>query len=284
MPFALIVPLLLWQAGPMVSPGAAPAIPQPPLRDGRSRPRRVPGPLYLPDPSRLQSCIAATRGNLDAAASRAAAWLNEARGSAQAEPQLCLGYVQSLGEDWEAAERSFVAGRDIAALSDRGLRGRLGAMAGNAALANGGADRAVVMLDLARADLLAAGETVLAGDLAVDRARALVALNRPGEAAQALAEARGASPANADAWLLSATLSRRQGKLADAQQQIESAAALSPIDPDIGLEAGVIAMLAGHADAARRSWESVIKAGPRSPAADQASAYLAQLGPAAAPK
>jgi Flp pilus assembly protein TadD len=92
-----------------------------------------------------------------------------------------------------------------------------------------------------------------------------------------LAEARQANPKNPDAWLLSATLSRRQGKLAEAQAQIEQAGSLEPRDPAIGLEAGVIAVLSGRDAAARKSWESVVAAVPESDAARTATGYLAQL-------
>ena len=120
------------------------------------------------------------------------------------------------------------------------------------------------------------------GGIQIDRARALVALDRPDEAAEALADARVSAPGNHQAWLLSATLSRRQGRLVEAQSQIEKAAELFPVDPEIGLEAGVIAMLAGREDAARKSWESAIRAGPGTPAAKTAQGYLDQLGPPAA--
>ncbi len=102
-------------------------------------------------------------------------------------------------------------------------------------------------------------------------------------AAAALAAARTADPANSQAWLLSATLSRRQGKLGEAQTQIERAALLMPVDPEIGLEAGVIAVLGGRDEAARRSWESVIRAAPGSGFAKTAQGYLDQLGPSTAP-
>ena len=95
----------------------------------------------------------------------------------------------------------------------------------------------------------------------------------------ALAQAREAEPDNAQAWLLSATLSRRQNKLIEAQAQIEKAAQLSPRDPEIGLEAGVIAVLAGNEGAARHSWRSVLEMAPDSPAAATAKQYISQLGP-----
>ena len=103
------------------------------------------------------------------------------------------------------------------------------------------------------------------------------------EAAQALAEARTAEPENPQAWLLSATLSRRQNNLAMAQTQIEKAANLAPNDPEVGLEAGVIAMLSGNKDAARRSWTSVTQAAPGSDAAATAKQYLDETAPEPTP-
>ena len=116
----------------------------------------------------------------------------------------------------------------------------------------------------------------LVGSLKVMHGRKL---KREAEAATALTEATSADPANAEAWLLGATLARRQGKLDEAPRQIEKAADLAPLDPDIGLEAGVIAALSGRDEAARKSWQSVIGAAPASAQAGKAKAYLEQLGP-----
>jgi Flp pilus assembly protein TadD len=151
-------------------------------------------------------------------------------------------------------------------------------MAGNAALAAGKPDMALGLLDQAAQDAGGGEDRATTGDIALDRARALVALKRLPEAVSALVEARAATPNNAQAWLLSATLSRRMGKLADAQAQIATAAELLPVDPEIGLEAGVIAVLSGRDEAARKSWESVVKAAPGSAQAESAKVYLAQLG------
>jgi Flp pilus assembly protein TadD len=150
-------------------------------------------------------------------------------------------------------------------------------MAGNASLAKGAPNLALGDFDKARADALAVGDKQLAGDIQVDRSRALVALGREDEARMALDEARNTSPQNAEAWLLSATLYRRQGNLIEAQAKIEQAALLAPSDPEIGLEAGVVAVLGGREDAARRSWQSVQTIAPGTPAAETAAGYLAQL-------
>ena len=131
--------------------------------------------------------------------------------------------------------------------------------------------------ELAQREAAAANDAELAGDIATDRAQALVGLGLLDDAGAALADARRDAPQSSDAWLLSATLSRRQGKLADAQAQIESAAALAPSDPAVGLEAGVIAALGGRDDAARQSFNSVLSLAPNSPQAATARSYLAQL-------
>ena len=100
--------------------------------------------------------------------------------------------------------------------------------------------------------------------------------------AAALAQARTLDPQSPFAWLLSATLARRLGKLDEAQGYIETAAALSPDYPEIGLEAGVIAMMAGRREAAEASWRSAIALDPNSDAATSAREYLAQVAAIAA--
>lgn len=276
---------LLAQVGPLVSPGAAPALQLPPAIETNRPPRRASTPAapLLPPAlvqNRLSACLDETARDGEAALELASAWLVQAKGSAQAEPQLCVGTALSAMERWDEAERAFLAGRDSAAASDHGLRARLGGMAGNAAMVQGASDRGLAAFDTAHADALADGDTGLGGEIALDRARALVSLKREGEAETALAQARAARPDNALVWLLSATLSRRMNRLTDAQSQIEKAAALFPSDPAIGLEAGLIAMLAGREDAARKSWQSVVTTGPDSAEAKTARDYLGQLGPA----
>ncbi|HEX4847673.1 MAG TPA: hypothetical protein VFV30_05980 [Novosphingobium sp.] len=205
-------------------------------------------------------------------------WLAEAKGSARADPGECKGLALTRLERWAQAAATFAAAHDDTPVFEQALRARRGAMAGNAALAAGQAEAALAALDSAHGEARRAKETALAGGIALDRARTLVALGRIEEAASALAEARGALAGDAQTWLLSATLSRRLGKLPEAQGQIEQAAALDPRDPAIGLEAGVIAMLAGREEAARKSWEAVVAMAPDSAEATTARGYLDQLG------
>lgn len=277
---SIALALILAQVGPLVTPGAAPPLPHQiqsePLRPPRIRRQARPAAQTAtkPVPSRLRLCLELAETSPADAQASAASWLAGTQGPDRAAAGECLGVALSRQDKWDEAKAAFLAARDAAA--DKPLRARLGAMAGNAALAKGDAAAALAALDAARGD--APGDA----DIALDRARALVALKRTGEAEAALAEARLAAPDNAQAWLLSATLSRRLNRLAEAQTQIEKAAALQPADPEIGLEAGVIAVLSGRDEAARRSWRSVLATAPDSEAATMAKGYLAQLGPAPA--
>lgn len=260
--------------------GNAPALPRAPLEIPRRKLNVTLDPL---PPSRLQQCLELARTAPAAAEQAARTWLAEAKGSARAEPGRCLGVALSAQGQLDEARAAFLAARDASPANERANMARLGGMAGNAALAAGQAEAALAALDTAHGDALGAGDARLAALLSIDRARALVALKRDGDAAAALAEARSGAPAEAQGWLLSATLARRQGQLAQAQAQIETAAQLAPLDPEVGLEAGVIAALGGRDAAARKSFGSVIAAAPGSEAARRAQQYLDQLGPAAAP-
>lgn len=279
MTLSILLPLLA-QLGPSVSPGAGGALPQAPLEIPRKKVEADAPTAPLGKPAQCRQLLS---GDAAAAQSFAEAWLKEVKGSARAEPGQCLGMALAAQGQWDAAQSAFIAARDATPASEPASRARLGGMAGNALLAAGKAEAALTQLDLAHGEALGAGNLRLAGEISIDRARALVALKRDGDAAAALAAARANAAENGQAWLLSATLSRRQGKLAAAQEQILVAARLMPLDPEVGLEAGVIAVLAGNEGAARRSWRSVITAAPGSAAARTAQSYLDQLGPEPAP-
>lgn len=273
---------LIAQVGPFTAPGTnGTPLPERVARPPRNRAAANPLPPRptAADGTRLRACLAAADDDAEAGADQAAAWLTAAKGHEAAEAGLCLGSARARDEDWAGAEQAFLAALNAAG-SDRLLRARLGGMAGNAALAAGGPERALAALDTARAEARGLADPALIAPIALDRARALVALGRLVEAGAALGEARTAAPGDSEPWLLSATLARRQGRLAEAQALIERAADLRPIDPDIGLEAGVIAMLAGRTEAARKSWQSVVAIAPDSPVGTTAQGYLAQLGPA----
>ena len=270
MSFALA--LLAAQVGALNTPGAAPPLPH--QRDNAPlRPPRKPAAVAPTASAEIRACP--ETDDAEAAMEGAEAWLAKARGRERANAGECLGVALSRLESWEEAGEAFRAAR--AAADTPIWRARLGAMAGEASLNGGDAQAALDALDAAANDV--GGDTAMTGGIALYRARALVALKRDGEAEAPLAQARAALPEDATAWLLSATLSRRLDKLAEAQAQIERAAALRPIDPAIGLEAGVIAVLAGRDEAARKSWQSVLAAAPDSAEAATAKGYLAQLAP-----
>lgn len=273
MPISFLLPLIL-----QVGPGGA--LPQAPLQIPSKKGQVV----AVPQTDLLKECLHLAMTRPSDAIEVAQNWLAAAKTMQdRAGAKQCHALALTRIEGWGEAATLFLSAREDTLTTEPDERARLAALAGNAQLAAGDPAAALAALELAKGDLVGGGDRKLRGAIEVDRARALVELGRPDEAAIALAAARTANPANAQAWLLSATLSRRQGKLAQAQSQIETAAELMPVDPEIGLEAGVIAVLSGHDDAARKSWQSVIKAAPGGPAATTAQGYLDQLGIPAAP-
>ena len=275
---ASILALLLMQAGPLVTGGAAPPIQPVQLpRIGAGTAAAPAAPLA--EPSRLELCLQAADENPLAAIEGAEEWLKLAKGSATVDPQLCLGTALSALERWDEAEAAYLTGRDAVPASDPARRAQLGAAAAIAAGEAGSAERELALLDEAHADALRGNDPALAGHIALDRASPLSKRGRTADAAAALTEARTALPGFYQAWLISARFSRQQKQLTEAQQQIERAADLMPVDPEIGLEAGIIAVLSGRDEAARKSWQSVIAAAPNSAIAKVAEGFIAQLGP-----
>lgn len=275
----LLLPLIA-QVGPSVGVGAGGSLPQAPLEIPRKKTEAAAPPAPLSPAAQCRKLLAGNPAEAQAYAER---WIKDLKGSARVEPGQCLGMALAAQGKWDEAEAAFTEARELTPASEPANRARLGGMAGNALLAAGKPEVALARLDQAHGEALGASDLRLAGEISIDRARALVALQRDGDAATALATARTNAADNGQGWLLSATLSRRQGKLAEAQQQIQVAAQLMPLDPEVGLEAGVIAVLAGNEGAARRSWLSVVKAAPGSETARTAQSYLDQLGPDPAP-
>ena len=250
--------ILLMQVGPNPTAGGMPGIPdeladRPPREETVDEVKRA----------RLGSCLRQASSTPNEALDYAQRWRETAADELEmAQSAHCL----------ELASAEAPAG-------NLAYAARLTAMAVNAALAGEDLEGALVLLDRAGGQAQAAGDSPLAADLRVDLARVLVRLDRADDAASALAEAREADGDDPQAWLLSATLSRRMSRLGEAQQQIERAALLAPRDPMVGLEAGVIAALSGREADARASFQSVLEVAPDSPQAEQARSYLEQLEP-----
>ncbi|MEO1969167.1 MAG: tetratricopeptide repeat protein [Sphingomonadaceae bacterium] len=228
--------------------------------------------------ARLEPCLRQAANDPKAALETARDWRRIARSTERAQAAECQGMALVGLERFGEAQDVFASARAEAPEGSID-RARLGAMAANAALAGGDAKAALAQAGTALADAKAADDNPMAASIELDRARALVSLKETEQAAAALTSARTLDPKNGEAWLLSATLSRRMNNLAQAQTQIEQAAILSPRDPSVGLEAGVIAALAGRDENARKSFRSVITLAPDSEQAKQAQGYLDQLKP-----
>lgn len=282
-PFAveMVQEAQLMQVGPNPSPGQVSPLPIPRRRKqadveaeaGLVRPD-------LPEQDRLTACIAKAARDPQAALADARSWVAEGRDAGQnVRANQCLGLILSNTGDFDGALDAFAQGvagipaeQEVAAVP-------LMAMAGNAALAGGKPEDALGWFDRALAVKGYADNAALAG-IQADRARTLVALGRLAEAGGALDEVHRLAPEDAEGWLLSATLARRNDDLPRAQRDIEIAANYAPRDPRIGLEAGVIAVLDGRDDAARKSWASVVNADPDGDFGKVAKEYLEQLGDA----
>ena len=272
---ATLLPLML-QAGLDPTRGGVPDY----SADIQDRPPRELSIIDAPQPT---SWLAQCLDQLEDEPTRAHVQAQIRRDTTNGEDRVlanhCLGLASTELGRWEEARAAFTAARQETPAEETRLRARFGAMAGNAALVTGDLPGALVLLDAARTDALAAQAGGMQGLIALDRARVLAGLEQLDAAEAALAEARMFQPDDAETRLLSATLLRRMGKLADAQEQVEEAARLDPTAPAIGLEAGVIAILDGREEAARSSWQSVIDLSPGTEFATSAQSYLDQLGP-----
>lgn len=272
---ATLLPLML-QAGLDPTRGGVPDY----SADIQDRPPRELSIIDAPQPtSWLAQCLDQLEDEPTRAHVQAQIRRDTTNGQDRVLANHCLGLASTELGRWEEARAAFTAARQETPAEETRLLARFGAMAGNAALVTGDLPGALVLLDAARADALAAQAGGMQGLIALDRARVLAGLEQLDAAEAALAEARMFQPDDAETRLLSATLLRRMGKLADAQEQVEEAARLDPTAPAIGLEAGVIAILDGREEAARSSWQSVIDLSPGTEFATSAQSYLDQLGP-----
>ncbi len=205
-----------------------------------------PAPPRTVAEDRLTLCLDAARTDPATAIGEASEWAEGLGGPDASYPQQCLGFAYTALLRWEAAEAAFLAARDAALPAGTLRRAQLGAMAANAALAEGRAAAALAILGVAARDALAAARTL--------------------DAQSALA------------WLLSATLARREGDLKRAGTDITEALRRSGDDPMVQFEAGNIAAAAGDEANARTHWGRVVELSPGSPLAESARKALEQFG------
>lgn len=272
--------LLIMQVGPNPSLDAFPGVPEE-LRERPPRPGTQaagPPPALSPSGEKLAECVNLARGDAEAATDYAQRWRETAADQLElAQSAHCLGLALVRQGDLADAQQAFDLATGEVPAGLPAYQARLAGMSGNAAMAQGKPAIAEIAFGRAVGFATDAADATLLASVSIDRARALVALERMDEAALALSNARGNDPANATAWLLSATLSRRLERLGEAREQIAQAALLAPQDPAVGLEAGVIAALSGREEEARLSFESVLLVAPDSEEATKARSYLEQL-------
>lgn len=225
------------------------------------------------EPPRFTECMDLATSDPAAAQTNAVKWRGEGGGALARQ---CLGVAYSNQGRWDSAAAAFEEAAREDELAKGGKVADYWVQSGNAWLGAGNPVRARAAFDaaLARATLtgLALGEAHL------DRARALVAAGDVDGARNDIDKALAAAPADPLAWLLSATLARRQGDLKRAASDIAEALRRSPDDVSVQLEAGNIAALAGDEANARTAWARVIELAPGSPAADNARKALEQFG------
>lgn len=238
-----------------------------------------PSPAGDPRQARFDRCVATARTDPATARAEAVRW--GASGGAWFARQ-CAGlaftqegnFAAAAGE-FEAAAKAAEAARDPRAANYR-------AQAGNAWLAAGDVPRARSNLDTA----LIAGtlEGLALGEAQLDHARILVAAGETEGARRDLDMALKTAGDDPLAWLLSATLARREGDLIRAKQDIGEALKRSADDASVQLEAGNIAAASRDEAGARAAWALAARLAPGSAAGKNAAAALAQFGDVPAAK
>ncbi len=229
----------------------------------------TPVPSTEPPKDRGSACAALARSDPARAIAEANAW-RLVGGGVPARQCLGLAYVQD--QRWMSAATVFEqAARD--AQNDGDARsGLLWSQAGNAALAGDKPAVARGYLDAA----LATGKLTdpMRGEVELDRARADVALNDPVAARTDLNGAIQHVPDDPMAWLLSATLARKQGEVDRATADIAEAVKRAPDDPDVAVEEGNVQAVAGNLAAARLAWQRAVRTGKDLPSGKSAAAAL----------
>jgi hypothetical protein len=223
---------------------------------------------------RFAACLSKTNTSPADGLRDALAWVTTGGGAYAA---LCHGYALGKAERWAEAQTVLATGAAMPGLSEA-FRAQLHAQAGNAALLAGDSKAAAAQFDAALGAPLP--KTLATGEIHLDRARARVANGDLAGARADLDSAIALAAADPLTWLLSATLARRTGNLALARDHIAQAARRAPRDGQVALEQGVILALSGDQDgAARAAFLRARELAGAGLVAQQAEAYLAQLGP-----
>lgn len=221
---------------------------------------------------RFRQCVALAQTDPAAARAKAGRWrISGGRYFARE----CAGIAFAAEKSWPLAAGEFEEAARAAQLAKDARAANYWAQAGNAWLAAAQPAKARAALDSA---LTAGTLTGLPlGEAQLDHARALVAT---GDLESARTDIDLALTNAADdplAWLLSATLARREGNPARAKKDIGEALRRSADDASVQLEAGNIAALAGDEDGARAAWGQAARLAPDTPVGRSAVTALRQF-------
>jgi tetratricopeptide (TPR) repeat protein len=224
------------------------------------------------DMARFDACVALTKSDAARAMTEADAWAKQAQ---DLPSRHCLGLAQAAAGNWLPAATTFTRAAAAAEGSSDPRAALLWTQAANAALA--GEDPTLARTALDRALKLPGLTAAMQGEAWLDRGRADVMLNDTKAARIDIDQGVKLAPDDPFAWLLSATLARREDDLARAARDIATAGKLSPDDAAVALEAGNIAMAAGAEPAAKIAWERAKTLAPGDPSGQAAAAQLDQL-------
>lgn len=240
--------------------------PMPPAQPSETAP--VPDAVV----QRYRQCTELVRSDAERAIALASAWRIDGGG---VYARQCLGLAYVALERWAPAAETFEgAARDAAATGDP-RQSDFWVQSGNAWVAAAEPARAVTAFAAA---LSAPGLTdELKGEVHLDRARALVALDDTAGARRDLDEALRLVPSDPMAWYLSAAFARRQNDLPRARTDVARAQNLAADNPDILLLAGTIAGQSGNMEEAERLYRRVAEGAPETEAGRQARESLATL-------
>ncbi len=230
-----------------------------------------------PVEAKFDQCVALINKSTEKAIEFAGQWQIDDGG---VPAGMCLGLAYAAEARWLPAMTAFEQAARLAERKRDSRAANLWVQSGNAALAGGQPAKARIAFETA----LATGQIkgVEAGEIWLDRARALVMLRDMPAARTSLDEALKLAPQDPLAWLLSATLARRMADLKRAETDIAQALKLAPDDASVALEAGNIALANGAPAAAKLAWEAAVRLAPASPAGKSAAQALTQFSTAPA--
>jgi tetratricopeptide (TPR) repeat protein len=244
-----------------------------PLSAARAQTPAAPAPArsqHQPaaEAAHYERCLDEARRNPAAAWDSALAW-RDTGGGHPAEHCVAVALI-GLKQYGEAAKRlEKLADEMFKAPVD--LRAEVLSQAGQAWLLDGNAPRAAEMLTLAL------GLTPDDPELLTDRAEALAAQGKYGDAIADLDRALARDPNRVDALIFRASAHRALDQLDPALRDADTALRLAPDEPDALLERGNIRRLKGDKAGARKDWLRVAEVAPNTAADTAAKDNLEKL-------